>query len=1572
MLEPRQVLSAASTSGLFIPATGELNLQLGSQENVRISSQSGNVLVETSTGTGSFSTLASVGTIASASVTSIVVVGGDDANTIDLNGVAAAAFTGLLSINVDGGNGHDTIIGSPDFGDSIGGGNGDDTINGQGGADTIRGGDGNDSITGGIGDDSILGGDGQDTIAGDAGNDSIDSGDGDDVVSGGDGNDSVFGDNGQDALSGNAGDDTLNGDGGTDTLEGGTGADSLVGGAGNDLAFADFSPANSTMTVSNFFTTDFNSGVPAQLSGTTTLVPVQGYVGIGTGTNLFSGRLLENATGGTEAAPGTLVQTASTLTLTNLPTHTSIDVNFLLAIINSWDGLSAANPTQAPDFFNVRVDGTLIFHGSFDNFRQGANQGYVAPAGVQLTPYPLVDLGFISTSPVNAVDSAWNMGLDPLFDNIPHTASTLRIDFFADGAGFQGGTNESWGIDNLRVNLNGVPIVNPAFSDTLLGNSGNDTLIGAGGNDLINGSTGDDSLNGGAGNDSLNGEVGADQLNGGDGNDLLLGGAGDDVLDGNAGNDNLSGQSGNDTLTGGGNADSLNGGAGNDLVQSLLAGLVINQVSITEGDTGTANAVFTVGLTALLEVTATVDFATSGGTATSNTDFFPTSGTLTFLPGVTTQTISVPVIGDTLMESAETFFVTLSNAVNTSIVVNQGLGTIADNDTPASTVLTAGTNVNVSRLFGNNDESAIVVNPANSQQLFAFANNERNGMFAARSVDGGQTWLPSFGADFIIVDGNDALPSAISDPSLAWDSFGNLFLSYIATTGDVAVAVSTDAGQSFTLVSRLGSSNTDQETLVVGPGTGGVGNTVWITYDDDGIGGIVIRGAAVTGLGAIGLFSAPQLSAVGQFGNITVAGPNGQITVSGQTNTAIQVQTDPDGLGPLPFGAVTTLPVNVATFDVIPAQPIRSVDAEVGLVYDRSSGPLNGRLYMIYTDAASAGSADLNIFSRFSTDNGATFSAPVRVNDDITTNSQFFSKIALDQTTGIVGAAWVDARNSATNTTVQTFVSVSIDGGLTWVPNVQVSAGTTDGTVLATGGQQLGDYIGLTFDNGVLHPSWADNSNSTNDNPEGTLSTLDVYTNRVTVTVGGGPGAIGMSIGTPLVSFVDAGDTLVGGDGDDTIIGANGNDTLIGQNGADSLEGGDGNDSLLGGAGQDTLDGQAGNDTLDGQGGSDTLFGGTGDDTFSFGLSSGTETVDGEEGLNTVQANGTNSGEAIAVAAVGNVLTITFGTSVLLINGNVQNVIVDGLAGDDTITVGDVVGTGFVKLDVRGGAGNDLLTAVGANIGTARLSLSGDNGNDTLIGSAGNDTLNGGAGNDAANGGAGNDTVNGDAGNDQLGGGLGNDLIDGGDGNDFASGDAGDDLLIGANGNDTLKGADGNDTLDGGAGNDNLNGQAGDDSVRGGVGQDALAGGSGNDTLDGGRNDDTISGQAGDDKIRGDHGNDLIDAGDGNNTVTGGDGNDTINAADGSDVIAGGDGNDRINAGNGSDTITGGDGNDSIQGGGGADVIIGGNGEDSLDGQGGLDTIAGGQGIDIIADPASEIDERFVLSAAVLLALQGN
>lgn len=108
--------------------------------------------------------------------------------------------------------------------------------------------------------------------------------------------------------------------------------------------------------------------------------------------------------------------------------------------------------------------------------------------------------------------------------------------------------------------------------------------------------------------------------------------------------------------------------------------IVINDVTVTEGNSGTINATFTVTLTASSAQTVTVDFATADGTASAPADYQANNGTLTFNPGDTTRSITVLVNGDTLDEPNETFFVNLTNPVNAAIVDAQGLGTINDND----------------------------------------------------------------------------------------------------------------------------------------------------------------------------------------------------------------------------------------------------------------------------------------------------------------------------------------------------------------------------------------------------------------------------------------------------------------------------------------------------------------------------------------------------------------------------------------------------------------------------------------------------------------------------------------------------------------------------------------------------------------------------------------------------------------------------------------------------------------------------------------------------------------------------
>jgi uncharacterized delta-60 repeat protein len=108
--------------------------------------------------------------------------------------------------------------------------------------------------------------------------------------------------------------------------------------------------------------------------------------------------------------------------------------------------------------------------------------------------------------------------------------------------------------------------------------------------------------------------------------------------------------------------------------------LSIGDATVTEGNSGTANVTLTVKLSVAWSTPVTVRWNTAAGTATATGDFTTKSGTVTFAPGETAKTITVPVVGDTVKESTETFKVNLSLPTNAGISDNTGVVTIADND----------------------------------------------------------------------------------------------------------------------------------------------------------------------------------------------------------------------------------------------------------------------------------------------------------------------------------------------------------------------------------------------------------------------------------------------------------------------------------------------------------------------------------------------------------------------------------------------------------------------------------------------------------------------------------------------------------------------------------------------------------------------------------------------------------------------------------------------------------------------------------------------------------------------------
>ncbi|RZT10670.1 Hemolysin-type calcium-binding repeat-containing protein [Duganella sp. CF402] len=465
------------------------------------------------------------------------------------------------------------------------------------------------------------------------------------------------------------------------------------------------------------------------------------------------------------------------------------------------------------------------------------------------------------------------------------------------------------------------------------------------------------------------------------------------------------------------------------------------------------------------------------------------------------------------------------------------------------------------------------------------------------------------------------------------------------------------------------------------------------------------------------------------------------------------------------------------------------------------------------------------------------------------------------------------------------------------------------------------------------------------------------------------------TLGANMENLFGPGNGVLNGTGNalnNVLNGGLGNDTLSGLAGNDTLLGSVGNDTLLGGDGDDRLEGSIGANLLDGGAGSDTAVALADFSAYSVKRPNATDTV----------LTNADTGESLILR---NVEYVIFNGTLMAIQ-DVQlgikspgNDYIRGGSGDDTLDGGDAGAD-----NLAGGDGNDtyLIDDIGDTIvetadggldeakvallkaGTYALGANVENASVTsaasvavsLTGNDGNNTLTGNAAANILTGGAGNDTLDGATGADKLIGGTGNDL--------YKVDNAGDAITeLAAQGTDKVEttlakytlsanvenlayqgtlaftgtGNELANSIEGSSGNDTLSGLAGDDTLVGGTGNDSLLGGDGADQLDAGAGTDVVDGGTGSDTLvlLGDfadytrsrpNATDMVLV----NTVT----KESITIrnvenfkfADGDKVLADLAYN---TASTGNDSLFGGDGDDAINGLAGADQMMGGKGDDS-------------------------------------------
>ena len=428
---------------------------------------------------------------------------------------------------------------------------------------------------------------------------------------------------------------------------------------------------------------------------------------------------------------------------------------------------------------------------------------------------------------------------------------------------------------------------------------------------------------------------------------------------------------------------------------------------------------------------------------------------------------------------------------------------------PATTTSTAfGTNVDVSSECGPQSETFITINP-NKTKVLAAGSNEifRLPMRGYFSTNGGTSWggvdlpLPppksKSGFDFG------------SDPTLAFDTQGNVFYGYIvvhfsgvnSATGqgingtETAVARSTDGGKTYPTVTFFsfenGTNHFNDKPMITADtnAASALRDNVYIAWDAAAGGSIGggVRVASSSDHGAtFSITRADDPSGPGRsIGASPAVGPNGELYVAWNDYSANAIVFNSSLDAGRSWGQPVTISRKTLPFDIgIPAESFRGALVYPSLGVDQSSGPHRGRIYCSWMDLTAANVTD--IFISYSDNNGATWSARAPVTDQLLTAVDRFNHwMSVDPVTGDVNVAFYDTRNDTTGFRYETdyYLARSTDGGVSWAaPDTRITTAKSNehdcnGVFPCQGinyGNQQGDYEGLVSFGGISYPIWTD------------------------------------------------------------------------------------------------------------------------------------------------------------------------------------------------------------------------------------------------------------------------------------------------------------------------------------------------------------------------------------------------------------------------------------------------------------------------------------------------------------------
>ncbi len=381
--------------------------------------------------------------------------------------------------------------------------------------------------------------------------------------------------------------------------------------------------------------------------------------------------------------------------------------------------------------------------------------------------------------------------------------------------------------------------------------------------------------------------------------------------------------------------------------------------------------------------------------------------------------------------------------------------------------------------LGPGAETAVAIHPTDPTRVIAGSNGDAGGQVMYYSSDGGASWNSA-----------GALPGSCCDPTVAWSSDGTR--AYTVTLGAVNdVYLSTNNGQSWTLLDNVGSGFVDKEYLHVDTfATSSFLDNLYLTWHLNG----VMKFSRSTNQGVS--WSAPINLSVGAaqegIGSDITSDRNGHLYYIWPTfdggMTWVRKSTD----GGATFASAVLLADTVGSYDFpLPAMPQRRAFMYVSADTDLTAGSYADSVYVAYTDNTVPDSPNPatnhgRIQVAYSRDGGSTWTITTpHETADADTVDRFHPWLKV----GPDGKVWVvfyDTRNGGDRTTVDFYYSVSGDGAQTWSAPDRL---TTVTSPRPNDSFEWGDYNGMDLVLDELIGIYTDNRNESG----GGGDSIDVY-----------------------------------------------------------------------------------------------------------------------------------------------------------------------------------------------------------------------------------------------------------------------------------------------------------------------------------------------------------------------------------------------------------------------------------------------------------------------------------------------